>query len=345
MREEISIGEVMERLKNELFPNPTNEFDQLCQQRELLIKEYLLIALNLVKQNFEYRSNYEGKIPHWKDGRIEEQVKNLCKYIELLALELDREKIIGHCQFKDKPMFNAFEPDYTFLMFNTVHGSILSDIMWSGDITVKDSIDISSGNLNIKELGRYLPTKIEWTKNTMLPYLKNSSKFKRHYETLAEVVKCADQGLIRACNLLLMTAIEGIVRDLASILNLKQNLNHDLSSAKFNSLDNLLRQGDWVEDYEIGMSEYEMLTRSKPPLVLNYSVPLDFKKLNIGLGFTTKINLKTRLDFLRRRFKEDRDLILHGQDSEYGSNWHLFVNFSALFEVHKTLIYYDRLYT
>ena len=87
-----------------------------------------------------------------------------------------------------------------------------------------------------------------------------------------------------------------------------------------------------------------MLTRSKPPLVYNHSIPIDFERLNIGFGITIKINLKTRLDFLRKRFKEDRDLILHGLESEYGSNWHLFINFSALAQVHKAVTYYDKLH-
>jgi hypothetical protein len=57
-----------------------------------------------------------------------------------------------------------------------------------------------------------------------------------------------------------------------------------------------------------------------------------------------KVNLKTRLDFLRRRFKDDRDLILHGLQDDYGRGWNLFLNFSALSHVYAVLKYYDDLY-
>jgi hypothetical protein len=57
-----------------------------------------------------------------------------------------------------------------------------------------------------------------------------------------------------------------------------------------------------------------------------------------------KISFKDRLDFLRRRFKEDRDLILHGLEKDYGKEWNLFVNFSALNQVYETCEYYRKLY-
>ena len=59
---------------------------------------------------------------------------------------------------------------------------------------------------------------------------------------------------------------------------------------------------------------------------------------------TEKINLKTRLDFLRRRFKDDRDLILHGVEHNYSTKWNLFLNFSALSHVYEVICYYDNLY-
>ena len=333
MSKRITIGDIIERLKTELFPNPKTELEKLCREREMLVKQYLNITHQLIMQNINYRTNYEGKLPHWKDNRVDNHIKNLSEHTELLALELD----------KDKSMFNTFEPDYMFLMFNSVHGSILSDIMWAGDITMFDTIELSTGNLDFEELGKYLPNKIQSVKGRFIPYLKESM-YQRHVEAMEEVLKCADQKMFRACNLLLMTVIEGIVRDLAHFLNEKQELNYDLTSEKFNSLDSLLRKGEWKEDYEISISKLEMLTRSKAPIVLNYSIPVNFEKLGIGFGKKTKINLKTRLDFLRRRFKEDRDLILHGLSSEYGSNWHLFIDFSALGQVFETMQYYDKLY-
>jgi len=51
-----------------------------------------------------------------------------------------------------------------------------------------------------------------------------------------------------------------------------------------------------------------------------------------------EISIKTRLDFLRRRFKENRNLILHGQETEYDKPYYGFINSAALCEVLKTII-------
>ncbi|MDH5475088.1 MAG: hypothetical protein OEX22_05295 [Cyclobacteriaceae bacterium] len=196
----------------------------------------------------------------------------------------------------------------------------------------------------INSLGRHLPRKIEKVKNNVIPYLKES-RYKRHVSSLEEVLNCSENNLNKACNLLLLTTIEGIVRDLAEFLNEKQNLKLDLNHPKFNSLDSLLRNGNWDDDYEIDEIELHTYTQSKEPILQNYSKPLSVsEKIQRLSNSKIKINLKTRLDFLRRRFKEDRDLILHGQTSEYGSKWHLFTTFSALWQVYLTIKHYDDLY-
>ncbi len=340
---ELTIGEVMERLKIDFFPNPSNQLERLCSERELGIKQYIVIAHEMVMQHIDYRNALEGRIRHWIDDRIYNHIKNLSEYIDLLAKELDKERIIGHCSQQSKFLFTAFDPDFTFLLFNSVHSSIISDIMWSGDISVEDAVDLAAGKLDLETLGKYLPEKIKFIKSEFLPYLKNS-KYSRHTEAINEVLQCEKKGLNRACNLLLLTTIEGLVRDLAEFLNEQQELNTDLKHEKFNSLDSLLRNGNWKEDFEISRTDLEMLQQSKPPYVVNYSIPIDFERVGTIGEPKIKINLKTRLDFLRRRFKEDRDMILHGQYSEYGSNWHLYVNFSCLQQVMRTLKDYDKLY-
>jgi hypothetical protein len=98
-----------------------------------------------------------------------------------------------------------------------------------------------------------------------------------------------------------------IVRDLSKYLVDKQDLQVDVNDKKYNSLDSLLRKIPWKDDFEIDPSTHEMLKQDKEPLVFNYSMPMDFEKLEFRSN-TIRINLKSRLDFLRRRFKEDRDL-------------------------------------
>ena len=357
MTNQITIGDVFERLKTEFFPSPSTKLETLCRERELGLKQYIQISQQMIHDHMEYRSGFKDKLIYWKNDRIETHIKNLCEYIELLAFELEKIKIEGHCKNNNIPSFLPFEPDYTFLMNNSLHGSIISDLMWAGDITVADAVKLSNGKLKLQSLQKYLPDKMKMIKEQIIPYLKKS-RYKRHVSSINEVLLCQQHNLHLASNLLLMTTIEGMVRDLAEYLNNKQNLNHNLRHEKFNSLDSLLRKGNWKKDYQITETELQILTQSKPPLVMNYSLPIDFRKLGFsvpsnlnewkefkGIGnHKIKINLKTRLDFLRRRFKDDRDLIFHGQKSEYGTNWYLFVNFSSLSQVFETLKYYDLLY-
>ncbi|UWX56366.1 hypothetical protein NYZ99_09260 [Maribacter litopenaei] len=150
--------------------------------------------------------------------------------------------------------------------------------------------------------------------------------------TLLEICKTYEIKSYRACNLLILTSIEGIVRTLGQYLIDKQNLEIDLNQ-EFNSLDSYLRKISWKPDYEISDTKYKLLTGD-----------WDFKRDNIDPLKNININLKQRLDFLRRRFKEDRDMILHGLESDYGKEWHLFVNFSALEQVYETFEYYMKKY-
>ncbi len=49
------------------------------------------------------------------------------------------------------------------------------------------------------------------------------------------------------------------------------------------------------------------------------------------------INLKTRLNFLKRQYKEGHNSILHGEDISFGEIWDLYVNFATLEEVFNTI--------
>ena len=339
----VTIGEIIEKLKIEIFPNPVDKLEKICQEREQGIKTYLDICGSIFNDHVQFKLNHEGSISYWRNARIEQNVKKIGDYVELLVQELDKDRIIGHCKHHDRFLFSPFDPDIIFIIFYSFHGSLVADSLWSGDITVDEAMKMSAGNLDLDTLGKHLPNKVKRTNDEVIPYFKNSI-YERHNAALKEVLICHKKKLNKACNLLLMTTIEGIVRDLASFLNKKQELHLDLNDPKFNSLDSLLRKGEWKDDFEISKTELEIITQEKEPHLLNHSIPIDFQKIGMIGKDKIKVNLKTRLDFLRRRFKEDRDMILHGQMSDYSSNWHLFINFSALLEVFRVIQHYDKLY-
>lgn len=338
--EALTLGDIMNRLNNDLFPSPTSELEKHCRDRELRLKEYMNVCGEIVNQHIRYRKDNPGKIGFWKENKIKENIIGLGRYTELMAIELDKERIEAHCSHSKKLLFSTFEPDVIFIIFHSLHGSILSDVLWAGDMTIIEAMEMSAGKLDLNSLGKYLPSKLASVEKDIIPYLKESN-YSGHSTALKEVISCHENKLPMACNLLLMTTIEGLVRDLAKRIAIAQKLDEDID--KYHSLDKLLREVKWKDDFEMSSTEVDTINQSREPFINNYAHPNIDRGLRL-ISDSTHVNLKVRLNFLRRRFKEDRDMILHGQNVDYGSDWNLFVNFSALGQVHQVLKYYDKLY-
>jgi hypothetical protein len=147
--------------------------------------------------------------------------------------------------------------------------------------------------------------------------------------------------LLNAGNVLLLTTIEGLVRDLAVVVCNYQKIDVNLDSEEYNSLSNLLRKIPWEKDIFIDHSQLSILNQDRVPHVINWGYPLQWND-NFINGTYTEINLNERLGFLKRRFKEHRDNILHGDNIEYGNSFHLYTNLSALSEVLKVAEYYHK---
>jgi hypothetical protein len=333
----MTIGELQNRVETKLFPNrPTNDFEKKCKAREDAIKQYIEICRTMIMHHIEKPQINSNNLSVWKKEKIKKNINNLIKYTEELAEELDKVKIEEYCRNINLKFLNrAFDPDIIFLIENSYYGSVITDILWASDITVYEAMQISAGKLDMHELGKKLPDKVKETKKKILPYFKSSKRYNRHSSNLQEAINCYEKKFHKACNLLLMTTIEGLVRDIADFLNKEQRLNLNLNTTKFNSLDSLLRNGGWKEDFEISSERLSLIT-GQDQTAKERSIPTLEDPFRMR-----KINLKTRLDFLRRRFKEDRDLILHGLYHDYGNQWNLFLNFSALFEVFIVIKYYD----
>jgi hypothetical protein len=334
----MTIGELQKRIETNLFPDkPTSDFERICFEREESIKEYIEICRLMIIHHIDKPSDKGGKLSYWKKEKIKRNMGNLIKYTEELAEELDKSKIEEYCR-TPRFLMTPFQPDIIFLIQNSYYASVITDILWAKEITLNEAMEISAGKLNIQDLGKKLPTKIKETKAIILPYLRKSKKYFRHTSNLKEAIGCYEKKFFKACNLILMTTIEGLVRDLAEFLNECQGLGLDLSSSKFNSLDSLLRNVNWAKDFKISASQLSLIIGQDQT-----SSEKQPRSEDNPLGYSL-IDLKTRLDFLRRRFKDDRDLILHGVDPDYGKTWNLFLNFSALTHVFEVITYYDKQY-
>lgn len=320
----MTIGDIEDKLNRQIF-----EDDEPSRyiEREILLKKFINVVFSHCIQLVSLPD--EVNVSYYKDIRVKRSLKRYSDYIDYLAEELEREKIINFFS-KQQLFFANYDIDIPFIVANSYYGSIKYDLYWITDLKLYDALDISVGNKNVDELASYLPTTFKNFKSDIHNYFKSEEFFKEFKDTFQEIEKAYKVKLFRACSLLILTSIEGIVRKLGHFLIEKRDLK--IKSKDYaNSLDGFLRKVEWEKDYPVSYSKYRLITGD-----------CDFCKGNEPNEIM--ITFQERLDFLRRRFKEDRDLILHGLENDYGKEWHLFINFKALEEVYKTSKFYIELY-
>ena len=342
--EELTIGEIIKSLEKNIFSANTNsEFELKCFERELGIKQ----AINMcMEQITEF-----AKSPGLKKLTIRQTIKskicveNLSKYVKELIDELDESRIKKHINEIENNknnliigLYKPFELDMNFLWSNSFYTAITTEILWAPKVTVLQAMEISRGNLDLDDLGKHLPKIVKELKKDILPYLKRSELYFEFYDSLKEALDCFSKKYYRGCNLIIMTTIEGMVRKLSNFLAVHQQLGDDFSEEKYKSLSSLLRDVKWKKDYKIDSTSLSLLVGE------NRTIKERRNEIRNGKKEFQFIDLNIRLDFLKGRFKDDRDLILHGSYLEYNKKWNLFLNFSALIETKKVCEYYYEIY-
>jgi len=322
---DVTIGEIDRKLNLTIFQNSA---PKQYIEREKLLKKYIDLTFRMSIDLVEKPHKEFDRISYYLDKRIKRSLRRLSDYVGYLTKELEEKKIIEFCE-KQNLFYSNYDIDLPFLMANSYYGSIKYDLYWIKDLLLYEALEISSGTFDINKLADKLPSTFNHFQKEILKYFKNDSIFSEFYGTLKEIEITYKNKAFRASNLLIIIAVEGIVRKLGEYLIEKLDLKNIKES---NSLDGFLRNINWESDFSISQTEYQLITG-------DFSYDRERKPLE-----NLKINLKERLDFLRRRFKNDRDLILHGIESDYGKGWNLFVNLSALNSVYETTMYYRNLY-
>ncbi|MCD4745670.1 MAG: hypothetical protein K8R58_05175 [Bacteroidales bacterium] len=340
----LTIGKVITSFEKKLFTinDNSSEFENNCLKRE----EGLINAINICMKKLEEFASVPGLDFLTKRQQIKSKIcfENLSKYVDELIAELDKEKIISYCQQlennkkKEFKIFNSpFDIDVIFLLTNSFHTAITTNILWAPDVTMAQAIGISNGQLDLNDLGKHLPVVLKRINKQIIPYLKKSNLFSGFYPSITEAIDCYNKKLYRGCSLITITSIEGIVRRLANFLAIHHELPSDFIDEKYSSLNRLLREVDWKKDIKI---DSDFLS-----LILGESKTKKERQQQYSNGDIINIDLNTRLDFLKGRFKDDRDLILHGNQQNYNQDWNLYLNFSALYETYKVCTYYEKKYS
>ncbi|MBS1586011.1 MAG: hypothetical protein JSS82_10760 [Bacteroidetes bacterium] len=340
MDTKFTIGDLITALKTDIFPdNSDNPLEERARKWELATKECITVCHTILIQHVTKPGLDDTKLSRWKRDKIEKCMKALSEYTEILGRSLTKERIEVNCMRGLARIYTEFSPDYIFIISNSYYGAILADIYWISDITIQDALLIAGGKLDISELGAKTPYIINHIEELLA---KNKDVFKiydLYTDTISEAFKCYKNGYHKAFNLLLLTSIEGLTRRLGVYLIKKQNLDVDPYADEYNSLDSFLRKIEWKEDLQISSTRLEALTARHQP------VSFDDPFFDVKKFYEDKyITVKTRLDFLRRRFKENRDLILHGQEMEYNKPHHGYINSWALYEVLLAITEFYELY-
>ncbi len=327
---ELTIHQILEILEVEIFDLAVD--DEKYYMRELLLKNSINKCFKCIKENSKaYSLGYE--LDHWEKYVVERNQKNFAKYISKLYSLLNRNSIISYFEYQNAKLYSnpMIEEDHMIFLINSYYTTIKYDILWAGNISVSDVIKLSQNEVDNANLIRKFPEMIKFIKDKIIPFFDSISTYKYKAETLKEAVNTFEGGHYKATSSLILIELEGLVKLLGAFLIEKQNIDKTLLKKKYHSLDSYLKQIPWLEDFEIDADQLMFLTGN---FVFHKKYEIDK---------TSKISLDTRLNFLRRRFKENRNSVLHG-DAIFGETWDLYVNFSALFEVYETVKYYENLY-
>lgn len=330
----ITLGDIFEKPKVELFHSaPNSKFYNSCREREKEIKKTIRQAFKTFNVHVLQFDKNKGQLPKWKKEWMTLCMTNLGNYLEDLIIELDKKKIEDYCRLEEKlgERYISFMPDMILLIINSYHGAVETDLHWVTDLTISDSIDIAIGDFDFNKLEKYLPKRSLEIKS-LINELNKNNLIIPHLGTIEEAFMCFESNHIKASNLLLITVIEGLVRSLGIRLADKQDLTvNPTDKRKYASLDSFLNKIPWKKDLPIDEIRYGLITG-------NYLMNNKLKQERII------INLAERVGFLCRRFKENRNTILHGEETNYANSLNSFLNFSSLKEVLLTIKEYTIVY-
>lgn len=335
-----TVRQFLDSLNTDIFSDsPVDEFQKLCREREKGLKQYIDLIGIIVSQLIDKPGLSDKQISFWKKEKIKSCIDNLTTYCIELTEELTKEKIENYCKSIKPLSFKlAFDPDTTLLMLNSYYGAIVTDVYWIRDLKILEAMQISAGKLNLEELGKKTKTRVSEINSLIKNNKSIFDDYRNHIDTVEEALSCFKRKYYKAFNLMLLTSIEGLTRQLGVYLVKQQGLAVDPYSDEYNSLDKFLRTIPWKKDFTLRHTDLVLMTS-------------DYKRLNQNSNEKQpdpmeliEVSLKTRLDFLRRRFKENRDLILHGQETEYNKPYHGFINASALYEVLTSILEAHRKY-
>jgi hypothetical protein len=388
--------------------------ESLRRDRESHLIQVKQIANRFLSENLSIKDNHKSR---WEAKVIENNISQLKviilkanRELEPKALDkfvsgrVDQQKyFINQNSFLGLPdisnylqgSMNHFE-EFNVLRYSPSY-SITHDLYWITDGTVGEQIDVALGKSLPDVYEKYCASKVNELRNTVIPFLYNSKDYGATASLLNDIVSKFQINSFLASNILLLTVVESMVRELGRYVYSKQNPSRSRDDAEkfvfqFQSLETLIIKGGWRDDCPIRLTEALMMAQyiddpyleravilakqnklvsdkinadlfeMYSMLPLNTKEPLsdtlreklaaklqESKETSKGLlvsspDHTVNISLTTNLHFLLRRYKDDRNSIVHGNYHEFNKGWKTFIYLSAVVKVFNLIKKYQELY-
>lgn len=349
MYDKLTFGELLDKLETDIFEKDSKDkFTSYCRKREDELKCAIDICGVMLHHHIE-KPGLKGKIDFWKKEKIKDNIQNIWYYTFELNQKLNKESIeknVKNQMSSILPIFINQEPDLVFLILHSYYGSILTDLNWIKDMPFQLTFGLASGYLNIEEIGKLLPKRIAQLKRFLDSENELVERYKSAFHSIGELLVCYEHKCYKSFNVLAIVTIESLVRQFGKYLIEKQGLEIDTESDRYNSIDSFLRKIPWKDRIKYSKTSAKLWTSNSFKLKEKEKNDLNSEEIDHSdlLGKGVFLNYKERLDFLRRRFKENRDMILHGQEMIFDTDWQCYINVSALLEVLKTMNEFTNLY-
>lgn len=140
--------------------------------------------------------------------------------------------------------------------------SLLFDLNWIKDGTVKEHMEIALGHLQIEVISsNYFEFRIKRTSEYVQSYISTHSKYSICNQVLESAIELSKEKNYLASSILLLTGIESLVRLLVkSILpfqfpKLTDDEIENIAFQKYNSLETLIKNCEFNEDYPVTLPE------------------------------------------------------------------------------------------
>ena len=241
---------------------------EIKRRRIKHLKKVKKITTSFLDDNIKIKKKRKNK---WEGNVIENNISHLKQIINKVNKELHENALDEHVEeeirIQDWFAKNGFSRDTSKITRNeedkeifqiarySPRYSIVYDLYWIEDGTIREQMEVVHSSSSPDIFGKYCPAKIEQIENKVIPYLSDFIE----YEIICSILKDTIEGFNTknyiTTNILLVTVIESMIRQLCRFVYKNQNSaisDEDAISyvSSFQSLEMLILKGNWTNDIE-----------------------------------------------------------------------------------------------